>query len=257
MATAELTGDLRVNKGSPLLRQQLRILTRAATIVALLTAPAVFFTWSTLLHRFWLAFFLTIVTVLGFRGFVDVVTRRLIPWPSLYGASDARIQESDIVDRRRAWYWRRWFVRLIWLGVLLAIFVGIPLLVMSYYGWSINFKSPAVQAILFQMVVMVFTMPLLFLVNIVILFGPMLSVGISQIKGYEPGDADWGVQLDGRSRPGSSRRPRSAGSSSCGRRASSSGGRRQARARAALHGPPGTGKTMLPRPLRRASTRRS
>src|SRR5216683_560686 len=88
MASAELTGDLRVNKDSPILRQQLRLLTRVATIVAILTSPAVFFTWATVLHhRFWLSFFLTIVTVLGFRGFVDVVTRRLIPWPSLYGAA--------------------------------------------------------------------------------------------------------------------------------------------------------------------------
>ena len=26
--------------------------------------------------------------------------------------------------------------------------------------------------------------------------GPMLLMGISQIRGFEPGDADWGVKLD-------------------------------------------------------------
>ena len=29
-----------------------------------------------------------------------------------------------------------------------------------------------------------------------ILIGPMLLMGISQIRGFEPGDADWGVKLD-------------------------------------------------------------
>jgi ATP-dependent Zn protease len=36
----------------------------------------------------------------------------------------------------------------------------------------------------------------LFFINIVILFGPRLFFGIQQIKGYEPGDADWGVRLE-------------------------------------------------------------
>ena len=38
-------------------------------------------------------------------------------------------------------------------------------------------------------------LPILFLVNFLILFGPMLVLGIQQIKAYEPGDADWGVKL--------------------------------------------------------------
>ena len=36
---------------------------------------------------------------------------------------------------------------------------------------------------------------MLFLANFLILFGPMLILGIQQIKAYEPGDADWGVRL--------------------------------------------------------------
>ena len=246
MATAELTEDLRVNKDSPLLRQQLRILTRVATIVAILTSPAVFFTWATILHhRFWISFFLTIVTVLGFRGFVDVVTRRLIPWPSLYGAVDTRIQEADIVDRRRAWYWRRWFSRLIWVAVILAFLFGIPYLIMSYYGWSINFHSQYVQAVVFQMVIAVFTMPILFFVNFIIIFGPLLAVGISQIKGFEPGDADWGVRLeDVRGQVDAKEEVRRVVTLwQSGELFEAAGGKRE---RGLLfHGPPGTGKTML------------
>ena len=36
----------------------------------------------------------------------------------------------------------------------------------------------------------------LFISNFLILLGPMLLMGITQIRGYEPGDADWGVKLD-------------------------------------------------------------
>ena len=37
---------------------------------------------------------------------------------------------------------------------------------------------------------------MLFLFNFLILFGPLVFFGIKQMKGYEPGDADWGVRLD-------------------------------------------------------------
>jgi cell division protease FtsH len=40
------------------------------------------------------------------------------------------------------------------------------------------------------------TLSLLFLINFLILFGPLVFLGIQQIKAYEPGDADWGVKLD-------------------------------------------------------------
>ena len=39
-------------------------------------------------------------------------------------------------------------------------------------------------------------LPLFFFINFLILFGPLLFFGLKQMKGYEPGDADWGVKLD-------------------------------------------------------------
>lgn len=42
---------------------------------------------------------------------------------------------------------------------------------------------------------LLFTFVLLFLINFGILFGPLIFLGAQQIKGYEPGDADWGVKL--------------------------------------------------------------
>jgi len=36
----------------------------------------------------------------------------------------------------------------------------------------------------------------LFISNFLIFLGPMMLMGISQIRGYEPGDAQWGVRLE-------------------------------------------------------------
>ena len=66
---------------------QWRQLTRAATSVAILTSPAVFVWfkqyngWSTLQ-----SLAATFGTIVVFRGFADLIFRRLIPSPSLFGA---------------------------------------------------------------------------------------------------------------------------------------------------------------------------
>src|SRR5205814_2950157 len=39
-------------------------------------------------------------------------------------------------------------------------------------------------------------LPILFLANFAIFFGPFLLMAASQIRSYEPGDADWGVNLE-------------------------------------------------------------
>src|SRR6266536_3657041 len=36
----------------------------------------------------------------------------------------------------------------------------------------------------------------LFMANFLIFMGPMMLMGITQIRGYEPGDAPWGVKLE-------------------------------------------------------------
>src|SRR5437773_3970652 len=78
------------------LATQWRQLTRAATFVAVLTSPAFFVIlyqrngWS-----FVAALIVTLAAVIMFRGFVDVVARKLIPSPSLYGA-DQRLAAEDV-----------------------------------------------------------------------------------------------------------------------------------------------------------------
>src|SRR5438093_8502066 len=101
-----------------------RRLTRAATIVALLTSPALiaFFIkqdgWPV-----WKALVVTAAIVMTFRGFVDLIFRRLIPWPSLFGVESEAHREDDVLGRRRPW------VRLFRLRLRL-----IPLVFMWWFG---------------------------------------------------------------------------------------------------------------------------
>jgi cell division protease FtsH len=179
-----------------------RRLTRVATVVAILTSPSVFFWY----HRhygwgLWVALLATFGTVVGFRGFVDLVVRRLIPWPSLFGTEDARLKEEDVMNRRRSWTWRFFFrmgvyftglITIVWLIRVAknkpnATWVGAADSILRAINHILS--TPALWV---QVIFVVF----LFLANFLIFMGPMMLMGISQIRGYEPGDAEWGVRLD-------------------------------------------------------------
>src|ERR671928_192516 len=85
----------------------------------------------------------------------------------------------------------------------------------------------------------------LFIANFLIFLGPLLLMGISQIRGYEPGDAQWGVRLeDVRGQAEAKEEVRRVVSLwQSGEAFESAGGRRE---RGLLFvGAPGTGKTML------------
>jgi cell division protease FtsH len=202
MATAEVTGTLRSSQESIALASQLRKLARVATIVAVLTSPAAYFwfkhemQWSTLE-----ALAATLGIIIAFRGFVDLLIRRLIPWPSLFGTEDSRLREEDVANRRRAWTWRFIFkvgiylftlITIVWLFRVLkskpdATWVGAATSIVDGIGRILSTPSLWIQ------VVFVF---FLFMANFLIFMGPMMLMGISQIRGYEPGDAEWGVRLD-------------------------------------------------------------
>src|SRR5436190_3612601 len=184
------------------LARQWRVLARAATFVAILTSPAAF----VYLHKHhgwslgW-SIAAAIFLVAAFRGFIDLVLRRFLPWPSLFGTEDARLREEDVINRRRASFWRfAW--RLVRLFLILALIV--TLYRSLVYGWS---DPLHVAKSIFHWIVTLPTrlraylpflaiLPFYFIFNFVILMGPMLLMGISQIRGFEPGDADWGVKLD-------------------------------------------------------------
>jgi hypothetical protein len=205
MAYAEerpgVTGS--INEHASALATEWRRLTRAATFVALLTAPAFFLVlfdsnhWSLIV-----SLIITFVAVVTFRGLVEVVTRKLIPSPSLYGA-DATLKEQDIVDRRRYWFWRGKFRRLPIYALIVLALLALCQVFFSFAGVSAPFFKPLTGLrqifppdTLPQLGLVFIQLPLLFFVNFAIFFGPFLFFAVRQIRGYEPGDASWGVKID-------------------------------------------------------------
>ena len=180
----------------PALASSWRRLTRLATLVAVLTSPAMFvwlrsqLDWDPL----W-ALLATVGAVIAFRGLLDVGFRRFLPWPSLFGAAGSAL-EDDVVARRRAWYWRRRYALLIWAALLITA-VWLLRLATAAPGESVSWLGTI--GWLFGQLGALGPFPLLlpiyFLFNFLILMGPMMALGSTQIRGYEPGDADWGVRL--------------------------------------------------------------
>ncbi len=181
--------------GTEQLAAEWRRLTRVATVVAVLTAPAAF-VWLHQVQGWSVGWSLlgTFLEVIAFRGLVDVVLRRFIPWPSLFGAEEA-LREEDVVARRRVWFWRRWFGRLMWLVVIGIVLYGINLLLEALLGadWLQSALGPSPGT---AFLALMLQMPILLIANFAIFFGPFLLMAVSQIRSYEPGDADWGVKLE-------------------------------------------------------------
>jgi cell division protease FtsH len=192
-----------INEHASALAHEWRRLTRAATAVAILTAPAFFLVLYQSNHLSLVAsLIITVLAVLIFRGLVEVVARKLIPSPSLYGA-DQSLRDEDIVARRRYWWWRTRFRRLpYWIGAILLLLVCAQFF-LWLGGVSAPFFSPmeGIRQIfppseLPQLGLVLVQLPLLFFINFAIFFGPFLFFAVRQIRGYEPGDASWGVKID-------------------------------------------------------------
>ena len=240
-----------MNEHSVALAREWRRLGRVATVVAVITSPALFVAlydraeWS-------LAWALvgTLLGVAAFRGLIDVLAHKLIPAPSLYGA-ERELRSEDVVSRRRLWYWRRKYRRLAW---LLAIVTVATLIAMAYnaiFGGDSSvmggLRTLGDVAASFAPIMLAYLpiISILFFANFLILFGPMLALGLGQIKGYEPGDADWGVKMaDVRGQAEAKQEiTRVVSLWQSGEEFEKAGGKRE---RGVLFlGAPGTGKTML------------
>src|ERR671919_1683062 len=235
MATADTTetlGGLNSSETSTLLAEQWRRLRRSATLVALLTSPAIYI-WLNQIQGWtplWSAVG-TFLLIIASRGILDLLFNRAIPWPSLFATDSQQLREEDVVNRRRAWFWRFWVRFGIWATVL-----AIP-------GWYLWQATGA--AALLQILPLAIMLPIFLIFNFVILFGPLLLMNLSQVRGFEPGDAEWGVKLaDVRGQAEAKEEVRRVVALwQSGEAFEKAGGKRE---RGLLFlGAPGTGKTML------------
>ena len=205
MAYAEQSTRIRgpISDHSTALAYEWRRLTRAATAVALFTAPAFFLVLFNSNHLSLVAsIIITVLAVLVFRGLVEVLVRRWIPWPSLLNA-EQELKQDDVVARRRYWYWRTKFRRLPLLIAFLFMLLALCQLLFSFSGISAGFFHPfnGLRQIfppdtLPQLALVFVQLPLLLFINVFILFGPFLFMAARGIRSYEPGDASWGVKIE-------------------------------------------------------------
>jgi len=200
--TTSIASPGAINEHASALAYEWRRLTRAATTVALFTAPACFLVLYDTEHFSLIAsILLAALGVLVFRGIVEVVVRKWIPWPSLWGAED--LKEDDLVARRRYWYWRTKFRRLPFLIVAILVLLALCQALFAFSGVSASFFHPfaGLRQIfppdtLPQLALVFVQLPLLLFINVFILFGPFLFMAARGIRSYEPGDASWGVRID-------------------------------------------------------------
>src|SRR4029077_3646525 len=145
------------------------------------------------------ALLLTVIEVAAFRGLIDIAFRRYIESPSLFGEESMELRESDIIGKRRVSFWR-----MVWRTVrFLLVFVTILRIVIDFFGHGLSWTETAGS--LWHGVSQIWnpssfgtfvSLPFFFLFNFLIFMGPMLAMGISQIRGYHPVDAEWGVKLE-------------------------------------------------------------
>ncbi len=235
------------------LSEQWRSLRRAATAVAILSSPAVFlWLWQHSDLSLGWSVAATVGAILAFRGTLDLLFRRFIPWPSLFATDDTRLREEDVLNRRRATTWA-----FVWRVVRLFLIVVVIATIWRavFRGWDAANPWDVAQAVwhwlghLLGVIKrnggLLAILPFYFVFNFLILMGPMMLMGVSQIRGFEPGDANWGVKLEdvrGQAEAKEEVR-RIVNLWQSGEAFEKAGGRRE---RGILfHGAPGTGKTML------------
>ena len=223
-----------------------RRLRRAATAVAIFTSPLFFVVlYDRVGLSLPLALLATLGSIIAFRGLVDVVARRAFPWPSMYGVA-RDVAEEDVVARRRTWFWRRLYRFVLIIAAIIFVIGGIIALA-DHISWiaGVGKIFSGIGNIGGALPNLALTLVVFFFINTFILFGPLLVANLRQVRGYEPGDAKWGVEMEdvrGQAEP-KEEVARVVRLWQSGEEFEKAGGKRE---RGLLFlGAPGTGKTML------------
>jgi cell division protease FtsH len=236
----------RVGLDSTALAGEWRRLRRAATGVALFTSPLFFVVlYDHIGMSIIPALLCTAGSVIAFRGLVDVVARRMLPWPSMYGV-DTEVAEEDVVARRRTWFWRSLYRKVLFIGAFIAI-IGAVIAIAGHHSWwgGVQHMFSWLGTVGSELPELAISILILMVGNMLILFGPLLAANLRQVRGYEPGDAKWGVKMQdvrGQAEP-KEEVARVVRLWQSGEEFEKAGGKRE---RGLLFlGAPGTGKTML------------
>ena len=117
----------------------------------------------------------------------------------MFGAEE-EMAEEDVVARRRVWFWRKFFKRVV-------VLVRDPVLdhrpeprdaALRHLAAAVQHADrigPFIAQNGAQLAVLLLQLPFFLLVNVLIFIGPLMFANLKQIRGYEPGDADWGVNF--------------------------------------------------------------
>jgi ATP-dependent Zn protease len=176
--------------------KQWQQISRLLTLLVALAYPSLFYyldrlhNWS-ILHTGIVAFVISVV----FRAALDFGLRKFMPPPTLFGVDDPEARKADVVVRRRYWFWKFW-AKLGFVYMLLVLIVAHKhhhALGSEAVNLAPNLLHHVTNPTFFLQGIQVI---FLFAANFLIFMGPLIAMGVGQIKAYEPGDASWGVKLD-------------------------------------------------------------
>lgn len=176
--------------------QQRRSLSRLLSWLVVISIPSlVLFFSHTHSWPIWESCVVALAVVVGFRVAIEFVVRKLVPSASLFGVDDPGLKHADVLERRRLWFWKFWFK----IGLVYAVLCSA--IVFPHFGQLPHealtllpsiFHKVGNPSFLLEGIQVMF----LFVANFAIFMGPMLLMGITQMKLFEPGDASWGVTMD-------------------------------------------------------------